>query len=344
MKISAASVAGALLKYIIPPVVTVGLCWMLFRNIDLSEMLWVVSRDCAVGWLLGSLALNIAAQVARAVRWRIQLKALGVNPSLWLTTLSIFGTYAVNLIFPRLGELWRTGFIAKRQDAPFSSIFGSMVADRLTDTICVGLLTLLASLLAGPQVKAYLMQDPDRWQRIMAIAGSPWLWAAIAACVAGGILILIRTRHRGGLAGHVRKFVAGLWEGFAVIRTMPGRGRWLLMTILIWGAYFFGLGCALLAFPLTAEVLVHGGLTALLVCFVLSSLSMAVPSNGGIGPYQWALMWALSLYASSVDGLTRTYTAIVANTIMGASTIMLILLGILTFGWIAFNPSSKSKK
>ena len=41
---------------------------------------------------------------------------------------SIFGTYAVNLVFPRLGEVWRTGYIAQRQKAPFTTVFGSMVA------------------------------------------------------------------------------------------------------------------------------------------------------------------------------------------------------------------------
>lgn len=337
---TAGKATGILLKYVLPPVITVGLCWMLLRDIDLDEMRRVVAEDCAAGWLLASLALNVAAQVARAARWRFQLRALGIRPSMWLTTLSVFGTYAVNLVFPRLGEVWRTGFIARRERAQFSTVFGSMVADRLSDTVCVGLLTLLAFVLAGPQLKAYLAQDPDRMERVMAIAGSPWLWGAVAACVAGTVWMLTR-RPANKLVARVRGFVAGLWEGFAVLKGMPGLGWWLLLTCGLWASYFFGLGCALMAFPLTAEVLATGGLTALLICFVVSSLSMAVPSNGGIGPYQWALMWALSLYATAVEGLTWNYTAIVANTIMAATTIMLILLGILTFGWIALSPSRK---
>ena len=119
---TAGKATGILLKYVLPPVITVGLCWMLLRDIDFDEMRRVVAEDCAAGWLLASLALNVAAQVARAARWRFQLRALGIRPSMWLTTLSVFGTYAVNLVFPRLGEVWRTGFIARRERAQFSTV------------------------------------------------------------------------------------------------------------------------------------------------------------------------------------------------------------------------------
>lgn len=340
MKMTAKGVTGILLKYVVPPVVTVGLCWMLLRNVDLHEMWRVVREECNVWWIVASLGLNILAQIARAARWRIQLRALGLRPSLWLTTLSVFGTYAVNLLFPRLGEVWRTGFIARREEARFSTVFGSMVADRLTDTLCVGLLTLLTFFLAGPHLRDYLAQDPDRLDRIMALVGSPWLWGAVIACAAGGLWLLLK-RPSNSIVSHIRRFAAGLWEGFAVIRTMPGLGWWLLLTAGIWASYFAGLGCALNAFPLTAEVIVRGGITALLVCFVLSSLSMAVPSNGGIGPYQWALMWALSLYSPGIEGLTWNYSAIVANTIMASSTLMLIFLGLFTFVCIALMPSRK---
>lgn len=80
------------------------------------------------------------------MRWRIQLDALDIRVPLPPLVWSIFGTYAVNLLAPRLGELWRTGYIAKRQDAKFTTVFGSMVCDRLADTATVLLLTLVTFL------------------------------------------------------------------------------------------------------------------------------------------------------------------------------------------------------
>ena len=111
---------------------------------------------------------------------------------------------------------------------------------------------------------------------------------------------------------------------------MEGKVLWLLYTALIWGCYFTQLYVCFYAFPLTADVVSEFDPTAVLVCFVLSSLSMAVPSNGGIG-YQWALMFGLSMYASGVPGLTREYALSFGNTVMGCQTLLLILLGIITF-------------
>ena len=54
---------------------------------------------------------------------------------------AIFGTYAMNLLFPRLGEVWRCGYVAQREKASFTKVLGSMVSDRLSDTIMLAMLT-----------------------------------------------------------------------------------------------------------------------------------------------------------------------------------------------------------
>ena len=130
-----------LLKYGVPVTITVGLCYMLVKGTDLHEMWHTIRTECDFRWIGANLLLVIGAQVARAARWRLQLRALGIKASLWVLTLSVFGTYAVNLVFPRLGEIWRTGFIAERHRSPFTTVFGSMVADRLADTIAVAIIT-----------------------------------------------------------------------------------------------------------------------------------------------------------------------------------------------------------
>ena len=69
---------------------------------------------CNYIWIGIALVISIFSHIFRAMRWSIQLNALNIrtplNPLVW----SIFGTYAINLIFPRLGELWRSIYIAKK--------------------------------------------------------------------------------------------------------------------------------------------------------------------------------------------------------------------------------------
>ncbi|MDE6131528.1 MAG: lysylphosphatidylglycerol synthase domain-containing protein, partial [Muribaculaceae bacterium] len=101
-----------LLKYVVPLVITIGLCYLMFTGIDFNEMLAIIKRDCNFTWIAMALCISVLSHVFRAMRWRIQLRALGINAPLFALVLSIFGTYAVNLVFPRLGEVWRTGYIA----------------------------------------------------------------------------------------------------------------------------------------------------------------------------------------------------------------------------------------
>lgn len=329
-----------LLKYGLPLVITVGLCWLLFHNINFGEMMEIIRRDCNFWWIGLALVVSVFSHVFRAARWQIQLRALGINASLWELTLSIFGTYAVNLVFPRLGEVWRTGYIAAEEKAPFTTVFGSMVADRLADTVTVAIITAATFLLAGPQLMEYLSQNPDAYNGVINLLTSPALWAGIVACLALVTWIFVKFPDNKVIA-KIRSLWKGLWEGFAVIVKMPGKGRWLVLTCLVWGCYFFQLYVAFFSFPLTAEVVSRYGTIAVLVCFVLSSISMGVPSNGGIGPWQWAIIFGLSLYSAGIPGLTREYATSFANLVMGMQTLLLILLGIFTF--IAISLRKKRK-
>lgn len=332
-----------LLKYGVPPVITVGLCWLLLRDTDLSSMWLTICRDCDFRWIILDVVCLVGAMLARAARWQIQLKALEIKASFRLLALSVFGTYAVNMVFPRLGEVWRTGFVAARCRSPFTTVFGSMVADRLTDTVAVGLISLLAFVLAGPQLVDFLSSDTSKFHSFLTVVSSPWLWVGVAVLAALLAWVLISFPARRPVRA-IRRVIRGLWDGFAVIGRMRGKGLWLFYTILLWNCYFWGLWAVFESFPLLRVLLSVHGLTALLVGFVFTSLSMLVPSAGGIGPWQWAMVFALSFYSAEVPGLDREYVVTFSNLALGVQTVCFILLGILTFLIIAFTPSRNNPR
>ena len=329
-----------LLRYCVPAVITVGLCYLLVRGMDLRQMWETICTQCDFRWIAVNILLLIGAMWARAARWQLQLRALGIKASVWVLTLSVFGTYAVNLVFPRLGEVWRTGFVAERQKAPFTTVFGSMVADRLSDTVMVGLISLSAFVLAGPQLMSYLGQNPGLMARVIALLCSPVLWGCVTAVLAVTVWIFVRYPENKVVAT-CRRLWQGLWEGFAVIGRMRGKGLWLFYTLILWTCYFVGLVCAFMSFPLVDEVMVRHGLTAGQLGFVLTSLSMLVPSNGGIGPWQWAMIFGLSLYCDGIPGLTKDYMASFANLALGVQAVTSIILGLFTFAWIALTKNPK---
>lgn len=318
-----------LLKFGIPLVISVGLCWLLFRDFDFHEMWHLITTECNYWWILLMMVFSILSHIVRAMRWQIQLRALNVNAPLFYIVLSIFGTYAVNLVFPRLGEIWRTGYIAKRQDAPFATVFGSMVADRLADTLTVLLLLIFTFFVASDSLLSYLNQNGTLSDSLRNIVASPLLWGALVAGVAF-VWWLLTTKSKNKGIVKIQQAVKGLWEGFAVVLKMPGRGRWLLLTVLIWSCYFLQFYVSFYSFGFTADLLAKYGILPALVGFVLSSIAMGVPSNGGIGPWQWAVIFALGIY-----GLDGERAGAFANLVLGSTTLLVIALGLFTFITIA---------
>lgn len=325
------SVLSLLFKIGIPLVISVGLCWLLFRDFDFADMWRIITTECDFRWIIGGLVIATMSHVFRAMRWRMQLQALGIDVPLFSVVLSIFGTYSVNLVFPRLGELWRTGYIARRHNAPFTEVFGSMVADRTADTITVALLTLLSFALSSSVILAYFNQNEGLGKDILALATDPGMWAGIALVFVLGWRIA-HTRRGKAVIARLRGIFKGLWDGFSVVTTMPGRGKWLLLTIAIWACYYGQLVIAMEAFDFTSAVQHNYGLQATLVAFVLSSISMGVPSNGGIGPWQWAIIFALGIY-----GVDSASASAFANLVLGCNTLLLIALGLFTFACIALD-------
>lgn len=325
------------MKYAIPLVITIGLCWLLFTGIDFREMIGIIKDQCNFWWIGLALVISVFSHIFRAMRWRIQLRALNIEVPLRALIYSIFGTYAVNLVFPRLGEVWRTGYVSQRQDAPFSTVFGSMVADRLADTVTVLLLTIVTFMLATTTILAYLSQNTAAYDAMKNLLASPWLWLALAAVVIFSWWFLTRKTSNKAVSG-IQSFVKGLWQGFSVILTMPGKGWWLVYTVLIWSCYFSQLFVAFFAFPFTTEVVAAHGVLAVLVAFVLSSISMGVPSNGGIGPWQWAIIFALGIY-----GMDKSSAGAFANLVLGSQTLLLIVLGLFTFIAIALDKRRLQK-
>lgn len=322
---------GYLLKYALPLFISVGLCYLLFKNQDLGAMIDTIKRECNFFWIGVSLLFNISAMFFRAARWGIQLNGLGIHAPRRALLYAIFGTYAVNLVLPRLGEVWRSGYIAQRQNAPFTEVFGSMLADRLADTLTVLLIAVVTFMLSSNALSLYLGQHSASLAGMVSLATSPWLWLAVANVVAG-FIIFMKIKVKACWVNALQKAVKELWKGFAVLVKMPRRGVWLLLTIGIWSTYFLSMWFAFKSFGFTAEIASEYGIIAVLVTFVLSSISMGVPSNGGIGPWQWAVIFALGIY-----GLDANRAGAFANVLLGCTTLMQISLGLVTFAGIALD-------
>lgn len=326
-------------RWLLPLALTVLLLTYMFRKVNFSDMWQIVTHGVDYGWILVAMGISVFSHIFRALRWRIQLRSLGIYPPLMAIVVSIFGTYALNLIFPRLGEIWRCTYIAGREHKPFTEVVGSMVADRLSDTVMVLVITLLTFIIAAPALEAFLVKYPVG-QGLMDAAHNPTTWIVVIGGAALIISIFTFGRNFGPVA-KTRKWIGEMWHGFASVAQMKGKWLFLVYTLCIWGCYYIQLYVAFFAFPFTRELCTQPslafGLVPCLVAFVFSSIGMAIPSNGGLGPWNIAVMFGLAIYGIS-DAQGTAFSMLQWS----GQTVMLIILGIYTMIYIATDRRNKS--
>lgn len=329
------------LQYILPIALSVILIWSLFRKVDFKETMEIISHGVDYWWILAAMGISVFSHIFRAMRWRLQLNALKVKTTLMELTCSIFGCYALNLVLPRVGEIWRCTFVSQRSKAPLTTVMGSMMADRLSDTIMVIFLTLLTFVAAAPALLSFLSKYPIG-EGLLRLLYSPVIWISIIAVIGIIWFILHKFRDTAPVV-KMRKWAGEIWSGFAVVMTMPGKWKFLLLTFGIWGCYFVQLYVAFYAFDFTRELCREPGLAfgliPCLVAFVLSSIGMAIPSNGGLGPWNIAVMFGLTVYGvPDVEGAAFSILQ------WSGQTVMLILLGIYTAIWIGATSDGNNNR
>lgn len=287
----------------------------------MEEVGKILQYDINYWWIFLSGVIGLLSHIVRALRWKIQLKALPANPSMRVLTNAIFGTYAVNLILPRVGEVWRCAYVAQSEEKSFIKVVGSMISERLTDTLTVITITIVTFFLQLDVLKDILNENPSIKEGIVNIITSPALYSVIAVGIIA-LVWLFRFKSNNPLIIKVKELVNNLINGFKTIFQMEKKGLFLFYTVLMWFLYFIELYVCFFAFKQTESL----GIVCAFSCFLMGSIGMGVPVQGGLGPWHWAVIAVLTLYGLNND--TAGAFALVAH---GAQLIMTILIGIYTF-------------
>jgi hypothetical protein len=280
-----------LLKFVLPLLFGCGICWFLARKVDFEQVAAVVRGGISWGWVAVSLVLALLSHVVRGVRWRRQLRTFGPALSVHEMSISIFGNYGLNLVFPRLGEVWRCNFVARRAGVSFSTTVGSMISERVVDMLCSCCMAVAAFALQRQVVVEFFATHTDAGSHLLTPLASPLLWVALAGVVV--VLFLMRRQLRATrLYAFAADFCRKLWKGVVSLRQMPDWRMYLVDSVVLWGLYFLGSYTQLFFFPFTA----HLGWLAGLMIFVMGSLSLLLPVQGGLGAWHAMVIFTLGCY------------------------------------------------
>lgn len=327
-----ARISKNILSVGLPVMLTVCLVWYMFEKVPFGDMMEILRGHVDYWWILLAMGLSIISHIIRALRWRLQLRSLDIAVPFQALCCSIFGCYALNLLFPRLGEFWRCTYISRKGKAPIATVLGSLVADRAADAVAVLFLLILSLIVSFGAIESFM----DKYavgRDLLEMVRNPVVWVigvASIGMIAGVIMLFYENRF----VKKARSIIIQIWKGFAAVLTMKGRVRFTLLTIALWGCYYIQLYVAFFAFDFTTRLCLDPalayGLVPCLVAFVLSSIGMAIPSNGGLGPWNLAIMFGLSLY-----GVTDSEGVAFSMLQWSGQTVMLVLLGIYTMIYIS---------
>lgn len=305
------------LWYVVFLALGVALLWFSFRNIDLSQ-LWIDIKGAKYSWMLLSLACLAISLYFRALRWNIQIEALGYKTRASSTYGAVLIAYLANCIFPRLGEVARCSVLKRKENIPFDKTFGSVISERIIDLLVLFGLAFLVIVfqwkLLGGLITSWMVPLVNK------LIDNVLLGIIVIVVGIALIIFLIKIIRR-------NKKIASLWHGFVdgikSVVTMKKKWRFIIYTLAVWGFYVL---MTWLPFYMLAETS-HLGVVEAVTLLGIATLGVVAPVPGGIGTYHFIAITLLSGFYGISEQVAGSFAAINH----GSQMIFYLITGIIAY-------------
>ena len=168
------------LRGVINFLISVGLAvlflYLAFSDVNFSEVMELVSQ-ASILWVIIFAASIMLGHYVRALRWKFILHSVKPDVKMWNLFGALMIGYGVNCVTPKLGEVTRAIMIGRYENLSRSSMFGTVIVERVIDIISLGSAVLISAFI---------------WSASLYEA-FPWLEAAlyISAIILFVILLII---------------------------------------------------------------------------------------------------------------------------------------------------------
>jgi len=329
-----------ILKVSIPLVLGITILYFLYKDTDFKEM-WTHIKGANWAILTFSLIFGLAGNVTRGLRWELLITPLNYHPKRSNLIYAVLGNYAVNFAIPRAGELWRCGIINKKEKIPFQKLIGTLIVDRIFDMIMV----IIIALLAFACNVSVFFRNVDRFNQniddlsqnvektgLQQFLASPYPYLLILVLGVLFVLAIIFLKNN-SIVRKIRAFMIGILRDMLVVWRMKQKVRFIIYSFLIWFFYFLYFYITFFAF----DFMSHLGLAAGLLIFTLGSISMIVPSNGGLGPWSMAVFLGLSIFYMVPAEPAKAF----ATAVFAFQSIWLVVCGLFGIFALSFKNSER---
>jgi uncharacterized protein (TIRG00374 family) len=269
-------------------------------------------REAQYGYIWLSLLFGLITLWSRAYRWHFTLETMGFHTGFANRLMAVIISYFVNMSIPRSGEVSRALILKKYEDVPFDKGFGTIIAERVVDSLFLLGFIFLALLLQYDIVKTFVLDKvPLKTLLIIGLTGFSFF--------ALFIWILIKSKHAKII--WLKQKISGFLEGLQSITKMKKRRAFLLHSLIIWGGYVLMFYVTIFALPDTSQL----SFGAVLAAFVVGGLAVTL-TNSGFGAYPFLISKILLLY-----GVVETAGNTFGWIVWSAQTLMIVVLGTVSF-------------
>ena len=318
-------ISNIILKILMPLALGGAILYWMYRGEDWQTIVHVATDEMNWTWMLLSFPFGILAQAFRGWRWRQTLEPVGEKPRTSVSVHSIFLSYAVSLLIPRVGEFTRCGVLKRYDNISFPKALGTVVTERAIDSLLVMGITMMVLLLEMSTFGTFFQKTGTSIQGILqkfSLTG----YLVVAVCLAAILILLHFLLRKLSIYNKVRATLRGIWQGVISLKDVRNIPLFVVFTLGIWLSYFLHYYLTFFCFDFTADL----GLGCALVTFIVGSIAVIVPTPNGAGPWHFAVKTMLILYGVADE--QALYFVLIVHTIQ---TMLVVLLGV--YAWLALN-------
>ncbi len=346
---SAAKLILTLVKTVLPLLLGVYLIWVFFAGMtkEAKELFYKAIFEANYFWIVLALILGVVAYLSRAYRWKYVLEPLGFKTSFWNRYHAVMIGYLINLTIPRAGEASRSAMLYRSDGVPFSSSFGTIIAERAIDMVMLLLVALLTAFLGYSdfmEIKSLIVQEFGGDSAAKSTGGFPWKIVIYSVLILGTLFIaylfFFKKSFRAKFINFGKEVLAGLLSIFRLKNPL----YYFFHTLLIWGCYLTMFGITFQSLPQTMDVPISG----ILIGFIAGSLGITF-TNGGIGTYPLLVGLVVAFYiGKDYPTDAKAIGNALGMLVWVTQTLLMILLGLISLALLPKNfskdddPSRKS--
>lgn len=287
-------------------IVGILLLFFAFRGQNFSELLQGFSEVNYL-WIIVARLLAIPANVIRVERWNMLIEPLeSRKPSLANSFYALMIGYLTNLATPKAGEVLRCWSVNKTDNIKTSSLFGTVIVERSIDMLILFIIVASVFLFNIDLLYSFFVTNvyaplSKQTSTIIGEWSGTIVFLAIAFVLIVSCLYFFRHYLRSlAIVQKIQHLFYQVTKGIVTIARLNSNWRFVLLTVIMWVNYILVLYVNFWAFDITIDK----GLGDVFFVYMFTVIGWAIPVQGGLGAYHWAVSQGLVLLGETFqDGL-----------------------------------------